>query len=82
MNINISKNSEDGKSIYGLFRVINNPEKVSAKTRERVESVISKLGYVPNQQARSLRSQQTKMIAIIVPHSAIISSHIRIFRFS
>jgi DNA-binding LacI/PurR family transcriptional regulator len=71
MNINISKIAKMAKvSTATVSRVINNPEKVSAKTRERVESVISKLGYVPNQQARSLRSQQTKMIAIIVPHSA------------
>ncbi len=53
-----------------VSRVINNPELVSKETREKVERVIAELNYVPNQQARSLRSRQTKMIAIIVPHTA------------
>lgn len=71
MRMNIAKIAKMARvSTATVSRVINNPEKVSPETRQRVEKVISRLGYVPNQQARSLRSQRTRMIAIIVPHSA------------
>ncbi len=53
-----------------VSRVINSPEKVAQETRGKVEKIIKQLNYVPNQQARSLRSRRTRMIAIIVPHSA------------
>lgn len=71
MGVNIEKVAKMARiSTATVSRVINNPEKVSKRTRDTVERIIKELKYVPNQQARSLRSQKTGMIAIIVPHSA------------
>ena len=47
-------------------RVVNNPETVSAHTRERVEQAIQELGYVPNRVARSLRLRRTQTLALVV----------------
>ncbi len=49
-----------------VSRVINKPEKVSAKTRARVEQAIVELGYVPNRLARSLRLKRTHTLALMV----------------
>jgi len=49
-----------------VSRVINNSGYVSLKTRERVETAIAALQYVPNSLARSLRSKQTKTIALVL----------------
>jgi len=38
-----------------VSRVINDSSYVSQETRERVESVIDELGYVPNMLGQSLR---------------------------
>lgn len=40
--------------------------RISAKTRQRVLSVAEKLGYVPNQFARRLRSGKSQLIALLV----------------
>ena len=69
MKLNISKVAKKcGVSTATVSRVINNPGKVNEKTRKKVERVINELGYVPNQQARSLRNQKTRMIGVIIPH--------------
>jgi LacI family transcriptional regulator len=48
--------------------VINNgPRAVSAETRRRVEQAIAELGYFPNRIARSLRSDHSFTIGLIVP---------------
>jgi DNA-binding LacI/PurR family transcriptional regulator len=49
--------------------VINNgPRAVSPETRQRVEQAIAELGYFPNTIARSLRSDHSYTIGLIVPH--------------
>lgn len=40
---------------------------VSAEKRERIKKVIEQTGYVPSQQAKSLRSKVTKQICVIIP---------------
>jgi LacI family gluconate utilization system Gnt-I transcriptional repressor len=50
-----------------VSRVLNTPERVSAETRERVQLVIERLGYVPNLIAGGLSSRRSRMIAAIVP---------------
>ena len=55
-----------GVSTMTVSRVINNSGYISQRTRERVERAIAELGYVPNALARSLRSKQTRIIALIV----------------
>jgi LacI family transcriptional regulator len=48
--------------------VINNgPRAVAPETRRRVEHAIAALGYFPNAIARSLRSDQSNTIGLIIP---------------
>lgn len=47
-------------------RVLNNSGYVSAKTRARVEAAAAELNYVPNSLARSLRSQRTHILALLL----------------
>jgi LacI family transcriptional regulator len=47
-------------------RVINNAGYVSENTRRRVEIAIAELGYIPNRVARSLRSKQTNLLALVL----------------
>src|SRR5215211_5045951 len=49
--------------------VINNgPRAVAPETRQRVEQAIAELGYFPNTIARSLRSDHSYTIGLIVPY--------------
>ena len=50
-----------------VSRVINNPGKVSAEKKNRVEAAMQELGYVINHAARSLRSQRSHMVGILIP---------------
>ena len=49
-----------------VSRVINDSSYVSQETRERVESVIEELGYVPNMLGPSLRFKQTMTLALVL----------------
>jgi LacI family transcriptional regulator len=49
-----------------VSRVINHSGYFSEDTRERVESAIAELEYVPNRLARSLRSKRTNTIALVL----------------
>jgi LacI family transcriptional regulator len=49
-----------------VSRVINNSGYISPATRERVETVVKELGYVPNTVARGLRSKRTGTLALVV----------------
>lgn len=53
-------------SLATVSRVLNNPEKVKAETRERVLEVIDKLGYRPNAIARGLASRKSTTVGVIV----------------
>jgi len=50
-----------------VSRVLNNPEVVSDKTKEKVLKAIKKLNYSPNALARGLVTKKTHMIGVIVP---------------
>jgi len=54
-------------SLATVSRVLNNPEKVKPKTRERVLEAISDLGYRPNAIARGLASRRSTNVGLIVP---------------
>ena len=56
-----------GVSVGSVSRVINDHPTVSAATRERVETAVRELGYVPNAIAGSLRSRRSKTIGLIIP---------------
>lgn len=58
---------EAGVSTMTVSRVINNKEHISEETRERVLAVCERLGYRPNQFARSLVTRRTGFFGMIVP---------------
>ena len=47
-------------------RVINNSGYASETVRARVRQAADELGYVPNSLARSLRSKQTRLLALVI----------------
>ncbi|WP_062352502.1 LacI family DNA-binding transcriptional regulator [Bacillus kwashiorkori] len=50
-----------------VSRVLNNSGYVSDEARKRVLKVIEETGYTPSQQARSLRTKETKVVGVILP---------------
>jgi LacI family transcriptional regulator len=50
-----------------VSRALNRPETVSAALKEKIHSVIKKLGYIPNAGARSLMLKRSGTIGVIVP---------------
>lgn len=56
-----------GVSSATVSRVINNPESVKEKTREKVLNAIDSLGYRHNSIAASLASKQTNTVGYVVP---------------
>lgn len=57
---------EAGVSFATVSRVINHKDNVSDEVRERVEAVIKRLGYNPNNAARALAKKKTNTIGVIV----------------
>lgn len=56
-----------GVSRSTVSRVINKESSVSAAVRQRVEDVIRQTGYTPNAAARSLVSNRTGVIGLVIP---------------
>lgn len=56
-----------GVSVMTVSRALNDPNKVSEEMRERVRRVVREIGYVPNRLARSLSSNRSNMIGLIIP---------------
>ncbi len=56
-----------GVSTMTVSRALSEPDKVSPKVRERVVAAVRDLGYVPNHLARSLSSNRSTTIGLIVP---------------
>lgn len=54
-------------SIATVSRVLNNIDVVNEDTKKKVLDAIDKLGYRPNIVARSLKTQKSKTIGIIIP---------------
>jgi LacI family transcriptional regulator len=59
--------SEAGVSYTTVSRVINNDVHVKPDTRERVQQVMKRLGYVVNRQARSLAGGRSRVIGVLAP---------------
>lgn len=53
-----------------VSRALAFPDRVSSETRARVLDAIARTGYVPNPAARSLRSQKTYMVLVVLPNLA------------
>jgi len=58
---------EVGLSAMTVSRVLNNHPNVSEKTRARVLETTRRLGYTPNQIAKSLVLRRTQTIGVVVP---------------
>ena len=59
-----------GVSRATVSRVVNGSTTVAVAIREAVHQAVQELGYVPNQAARSLVTQRTESIALILPETA------------
>lgn len=59
-----------GVSTATVSRAMISPDKVSEKTRLKVESAIAESGFAPNAMARSLRRSESKTVVVIVPDIA------------
>ena len=58
-----------GVSRSTVSRVVNGHKSVSEGTRQRVLAVVNETGYRPNAAARTLASQRSQMIGLVLPHS-------------
>ena len=59
-----------GVSVSTVSRVQNDKDDVAPETYERVQRVISEMGYASSLAARSMRSQRTNVIGVIMPDVA------------
>ncbi len=59
--------AEAGVSQSTVTRAFSSPDKVALATQEQVRDAATRLGYVPNAIARSLRSQRTDIVGAVVP---------------
>jgi LacI family transcriptional regulator len=56
-----------GVSLITVSRVVNKSGYVGEVTRKKVEEAIEELQYVPNMLASNLRSQQSDLLALVLP---------------
>jgi len=56
-----------GVSLATVSRVMNNSNKVSLKTRLKVESAMAELDYRPNSIAQSLATKRSNSVGILIP---------------
>lgn len=56
-----------GVSTATVSRALMNPEKVSAKTRQKIEQAVTAVGYSPHTTARNLKRNESRTILTIVP---------------
>jgi LacI family transcriptional regulator len=59
--------AEAGVSRSTVSRVVNGSDKVSPEVELAVNAAIERLHYIPNRAARSLASNQTMAIALVIP---------------
>ncbi|MEO6972888.1 MAG: LacI family DNA-binding transcriptional regulator [Rhodoferax sp.] len=59
-----------GVSVTTVSHVVNGTRHVSAASRERVEQAIRALAYVPSAVARSLKSNTTRTLGMLIPNSS------------
>ncbi len=55
-----------GVSLGTVSNVLNRPDRVSARTRERVEQAMAELGFVRNESARLLRAGRSRTLAYVM----------------
>lgn len=55
-----------GVSLGTVSNVLNRPDRVSTRTRERVEQAMARLGFVRNESARQLRAGRSSTLAYVM----------------
>ena len=75
---------EAGISIKTVSRVVNREPLVNEATAARVADAVEKLGYRPNELARSLKGQRSRTIGLVIddvsnPYMAICAQAIEAF---
>ena len=58
---------ETGFSMMTVSRALSNPNLVSTKTKEKIDKVIKKRGFIPNFFAGNLKSGKSGFIILIIP---------------
>ncbi len=56
-----------GVSTATVSRALAEPEKVAEATRLKIEAIAADVGYSPNAMARSLRTNESRTVVVIVP---------------
>lgn len=59
-----------GVSTASISRALNEPNKVAAETRQRIEAAIEALGYTPHFGGRALASKRTNTVGAVIPSMA------------
>jgi LacI family repressor for deo operon, udp, cdd, tsx, nupC, and nupG len=59
-----------GVSVATVSRAMRQPDKVTPKTRRKVERAIAETGYQPNMLARSFRTSRSELVLVLVPNIA------------
>lgn len=57
---------EAGVSASTVSRVINGKHGIAEKTRKKVQALLKKYNYIPNEAARSLSTSETRLIGILL----------------
>ncbi|WP_437882052.1 LacI family DNA-binding transcriptional regulator [Pseudomonas sp. LRF_L74] len=60
--------SHVGVSAITISRYFNQPEQVSEELRERIQSAVAELGYVPNLVAGGLASARGRIVGMVIPN--------------
>ena len=58
-----------GVSVATVSRVLNHPESVAPKTKEKIQKIIDEEEYTPNWFAQGLNFNRTKTIGLVIPHN-------------
>ncbi|MBQ3466206.1 MAG: LacI family DNA-binding transcriptional regulator [Firmicutes bacterium] len=58
-----------GVSVATVSRVLNHPESVAPKTREKIQKIIDEEEYTPNWFAQGLNFKKTRTIGLILPQN-------------
>ena len=74
-------------SVGSVSRYLNNPDNLRPDTRERIENAVKQLDFHPNLFARTLRTQNSRTIAVIAqdisnPFYTILFNTIRSIAFN
>ena len=71
-----------GVSSATISRALNDPDKVAADTRAKINAAILELGYTPNFGARVLASNRTGTVGAVIPtlSNAIFASGVQAFQ--